>query len=137
MLLDEFGDGLVEPLRPHRDEFLDDGIDQARADAQLVRVCREIPPQNVTRVELFAETHCQMAVERAVEYAIRRAEEQRPIFRMPVAVAEEPVAELYWDAALFFPARGHEFSTGGVDAGDTDKLKTCRHGGKGKRGRNQ
>ncbi len=38
-------------------------------------------------------------------------------------------AEHYWDAALFFPARGHEFSTCGVDAGDTDKLKTCRHGG--------
>jgi hypothetical protein len=26
-------------------------------------------------------------------------------------------------------ARGHEFLTCGIDAGDTDKLKTCRHGG--------
>ena len=47
-------------------------------------------------------------------------------------------AEHYWDAALF-PApwppgpvatrsRGHEFLTSGIDAGETDKLKTCRHG---------
>ena len=26
-------------------------------------------------------------------------------------------------------ARGHKFLTCGIDAGDTDKLKTCRHGG--------
>jgi hypothetical protein len=29
--------------------------------------------------------------------------------------------------------RGHEFLTCGIDAGDTDKLKTCRHDGEGTR----